>query len=68
MKLLPFRGSSKTAKDPICGMDVNVANPSGGKADFSGVTYYVCSPGCRVAFQKDPVGSLAKGPKPMAGH
>ncbi len=67
MKLLPFKGRNKTAKDPICGMDVNVANPSGGKADYNGQTYYFCAPGCRVAFQKDPAGALKSGPKPM-GH
>ena len=68
MKLLPFIGKAKTAKDPICGMDVNVAKPPGGQAEFNGVTYYFCSPGCRTAFQKDPAGSLAKGAKPMGSH
>ena len=67
MKLLPFIGRNKTAKDPVCGMDVNVANPPGGKSEFGGQTYYFCSPGCRVAFQKDPAGALKKGPQEM-GH
>ena len=63
-----FKGKPKTAKDPVCGMDVNTANPPGGKADYNGQTYYFCSPGCRTAFQKDPAGSLQRGPKPMGGH
>jgi Cu+-exporting ATPase len=68
MRLLPFRGKTKTAVDPICGMDVNIANPPGGKVDHNGQTYYFCSPGCRVAFQKDPAGALSRGPKPMGQH
>jgi len=43
-----------TAKDPICAMDVDTANPPGGKAVHAGQTYYFCSNGCRKTFEKDP--------------
>ena len=43
-----------TAVDPICGMDVDTANPPGGKTEHGGVTYYFCHPGCLKVFQSDP--------------
>jgi Cu+-exporting ATPase len=43
-----------TAKDPVCAMDVDTANPPGGTAVYAGQTYYFCSNGCRTAFEKDP--------------
>ena len=44
-----------TAKDPVCAMDVDTANPPGGTAAHAGQTYYYyCSNGCRKAFEKDP--------------
>ena len=43
-----------TAKDPVCAMDVDTANPPGGKSAHAGQTYYFCSIGCRKAFEKDP--------------
>lgn len=64
MKLL-FFGKNKTAKDPMCGMDVSVANPPGGKLNHNGQDYYFCSPGCRTAFSKDPAAALKAGPKAM---
>ena len=42
------------AKDPICGMDVDPANPPGGTATHAGKTYYFCGTGCRKTFEKDP--------------
>jgi len=44
-----------TAKDPICAMDVDTANPPGGTAVHAGQTYYFCSNGCRMTFETDPV-------------
>jgi Cu+-exporting ATPase len=41
------------AKDPVCGMDVNVATAAG-KSEYKGKTYYFCSPGCKITFDKDP--------------
>ena len=43
-----------TAKDPICAMDVDTANPPGGTATSAGKTYYFCGTGCRATFEKDP--------------
>ncbi len=63
-----FKGKAKTAKDPICGMDVDVGKPAGGTAEYEGKTYYFCSPGCRTAFMKDPAGTLKGGPKAMGSH
>jgi Cu+-exporting ATPase len=42
------------AKDPICGMAVDTANPPGGTAAHAGTTYYFCSNGCRTTFEQDP--------------
>ncbi|MFF2243580.1 XdhC family protein [Arthrobacter sp. NPDC058130] len=42
-----------SAIDPVCGMSVP-AIESSLHVDHNGVTVYFCSPGCRVAFRKDP--------------
>ena len=41
------------ATDPVCGMAVAV---DGAKetAEYGGVTYYFCNPGCRQRFEADP--------------
>ena len=46
--------SSPVAIDPGCKMEVNKANPPGGKADYEGQTYYFCAPGCLHAFEAEP--------------
>ena len=63
---IPFfgRGKADTAVDPVCKMDVDVKNPSGGTHEHEGETYYFCGPGCRVAFSKEPVAYLS-GEKSM---
>ena len=43
-----------TAIDPICNMEVDTDNPSGGQSEYQGTTYYFCAPGCKVAFDKEP--------------
>ena len=55
------------AIDPVCGMGVEEHGAAHTHV-YRGRTYYFCSPGCRTAFQKDPAGSLQRGPKPMGGH
>ncbi len=49
-------GTTGTAKDPVCGMDVNpeVANAAGLTAEHEGTTYYFCGRGCLLDFQDDP--------------
>jgi Cu+-exporting ATPase len=44
---------STMAKDPVCGMDVDPSQAAG-QSDYNGQTYYFCSKGCKVAFDKDP--------------
>jgi YHS domain-containing protein len=41
------------AKDPVCGMEVDEANPAA-TMEYEGMTYYFCAPGCKVAFEADP--------------
>lgn len=42
-----------TARDPVCGMDVDIASARF-QADFEDRTYYFCCPHCRAAFEADP--------------
>jgi Cu+-exporting ATPase len=51
--------------DPVCGMTVEPSRARGGSFEYSGVTYYFCSPGCRERFAADPAGWLARGPGGM---
>ncbi len=48
-----------TAIDPICQMKVDTDNPPGGSSEYQGTTYYFCSPGCKVAFERDPESHLS---------
>lgn len=50
---LPGIGAAKSAKDPICGMDVDIATAQY-KSDFKGETYYFCCSGCQYTFEKEP--------------
>ncbi len=43
-----------TAIDPICKMEVDTDNPSGGQTEYQGTSYYFCAPGCKVAFDQEP--------------
>ena len=49
-----IRRNRTMAIDPVCNMEVDEANPPGGKTDHQGVTYYFCAPGCRRVFERDP--------------
>ena len=42
-----------SAKDPVCGMAVDPAQPRG-KAEHDGQNYYFCSPGCMHKFVSSP--------------
>jgi xanthine dehydrogenase accessory factor len=48
--------------DPVCGMTV-LAGPAGSPVEHDGLTYYFCSAGCRLVFEKNPAGYLP-GPLP----
>jgi len=39
--------------DPVCGMMVEEGKEAA-KSEYKGTTYYFCSRGCKVAFDKDP--------------
>ena len=55
-----------TAIDPVCLMEVDTDNPTGGQSEYQGTTYYFCAPGCRVAFERDPEHVLSgEGVVPM---
>ena len=41
------------AKDPVCGMTVDETKAVA-TASYLGQTYYFCSAGCKVAFEKAP--------------
>ena len=49
-----FQKPGGTAIDPICEMEVDMADPPGGTAEHEGQTYYFCGPGCREEFQREP--------------
>lgn len=42
------------ASDPVCGTELDEAGAARHAAQFSGVTFYFCSPTCRAAFQGEP--------------
>ena len=44
---------NKQVLDPVCGMTVN-PETAAGQTEYQGKTYYFCSPGCKVAFEKEP--------------
>ncbi len=41
------------AKDPVCGMTVDIATAKHTK-EYAGATYYFCSAGCRTKFSNEP--------------
>ena len=47
---------NKQVLDPVCGMTVN-PETAAGQTEYQGKTYYFCSPGCKVAFEKEPLTS-----------
>lgn len=57
------------AKDPVCGMDVDPSQAAG-QSEYNGQTYYFCSKGCKVAFDRNPEKYLgvSGGDAAQAGH
>jgi P-type Cu+ transporter len=45
--------SGKTARDPVCGMQVDMKKAAG-TSEYKGKNYYFCAPGCKKAFDEDP--------------
>ncbi len=56
-----------TAKDPVCGMDVEIATAEW-KTEYKGQIYYFCSPGCKRSFEQGPEKFLQGGPQGHMGH
>ena len=52
-----------TAKDPVCGMDVETSTARL-KSEYRGKTYYFCGPGCKKAFEANPEKFLDPAHKP----
>jgi Cu+-exporting ATPase len=59
-----FDGAAALAKDPVCGMSVDPAKARG-RAQYQGLTYYFCSPGCMHCFTAEPAKYLAPDYKPV---
>ena len=54
------------AIDPVCLMEVDTVDPPGGHSEYESTDYYFCSPGCKVAFDRDPEHVLSgEGVVPM---
>ena len=51
---------AERARDPICGMEVEVAG-SRHRAERDGVTYHFCCAGCQAAFEAQVAGSGSAG-------
>ena len=55
------------AIDLVCGMTVD-EKKAPAKSEYNGKTYYFCSRGCKVAFDKNPEKYIKSPGKSMAGH
>ena len=42
-----------TAKDPVCGMDVQIEGAQH-TSEYQGTHYYFCGRGCKLDFDEDP--------------
>ena len=64
----PRAGTSRTGKDPVCGMTVDLDHPKGGKTVFEGREIGFCSSKCKARFEADPQRYLAeqRPPEPSA--
>jgi YHS domain-containing protein len=60
-------GSPHTARDPVCGMDVDTRSAKH-HAEHCGQSYYFCSASCRAKFVKDPAADEQSTPPPRLGE
>lgn len=49
--------AANVAKDPVCGMSVDLATAAATR-EYDGVTYYFCNPGCADKFAQNPAAYL----------
>lgn len=48
----PASSAGKIARDPVCGMSVDVSNAI--RTEYKGIAYYFCCQHCRAIFKKEP--------------
>jgi hypothetical protein len=60
-------GGAGYAKDPVCGMQVQIAHAPG-TASYDGTAYYFCSDHCQHRFTADPARHAMPGPASGAQH
>jgi Cu+-exporting ATPase len=58
--------NATTVKDPVCGMDVDVATAPA-HSDYQGQTHYFCGTGCKEKFDLNPEQYLGKSPETSKG-
>ena len=51
--------TTTTARDPVCGMDVDEQS-AGGRTEHNGQTYYFCGSTCKQKFDLDPAQYIVK--------
>ncbi|MFQ5666387.1 MAG: heavy metal translocating P-type ATPase [Candidatus Binatia bacterium] len=59
-------GTERTARDPVCGMQVHPESPKGGTYDHNGRTYYFCGRHCREKFRSEPLKYLGPVAEPSS--
>ena len=60
--------STTAVKDPVCGMDIEMATAAG-QTEHKGQTYYFCGSGCKTKFDLNPEQYLGKpAGMPKSGH
>ncbi len=58
----PVLAPPPPTRDPVCGMDVDAANPPGGTVERGRYRYQFCSERCRTRFLADPMAFIAIDP------
>ncbi len=57
----------KTAKDPVCGMEVNIEKAPA-TSTYQDQAFYFCNPGCKKAFDQDPARYIKGAEHKAMGH
>jgi Cu+-exporting ATPase len=66
-KEMRMKTEVKTAKDPVCGMDVDVGKPAA-TSNYQGQVYYFCSLACQKAFDQNPAKYIKGVRHEVTGH
>jgi membrane fusion protein, copper/silver efflux system len=65
-KEMKSKSHAKSAKDLVCGMDVDISVPGVLRADYKGKTYYFCSEMCKKSFEENPEKYVQSNSKTMS--